>query len=121
MPVTAALIGGGAQLAGGLISGIIGKGQRNQGRKIVNGLQYPDESVPGEVIQNQNLAQQQAATGLPSEQYDQAMKNIQSNQLSSLQSANSRRGGLGVISGLNQNADNATLNLDTADANQSKE
>lgn len=118
MPVTAALVGGGLNLVGGLVKGIVGKSQKNQGNKILSGLQYPTESVPGEEIQNQNLAQQQAGTGLPSDQYEQAMRNIQRQQLVSIQGSQSRRGGLGSIAGIQQGTNDATLNLDTADAKQ---
>lgn len=114
MPV----VGIGAGLAGGLIKGLVGAKQKREGKKILNGLQYPTEQVPQEVIENQNLLRQQAATGLPSEQYANAMKNIQRSQLNAIRSAHDRRGGLGSIAGIQQGTNDATLNLDTADAKQ---
>lgn len=116
MPATAALIGGGASLLGGAIKGLVGSGQKKQGNQILNGLTYPDEQMPDEINQNKIAAQQQAATGLPSEQYQNAMKNIQQQQLLSIQSAQNRRGGLGAISGIQQGTNDATLNLNAKDA-----
>lgn len=115
MPVTTGLVIGGA---GALIKGLVGAKQKREGKKILNGLQYPTEQVPQEEIENQNLARQQAATGLPSEQYANAMKNIQRQQLLAIRGAHDRRGGLGAISGIQQGTNDATLNLDTADAKQ---
>lgn len=116
MPVTASLIGGGVNLLGGLFKGLVGGGQKKKGNKILNGLQYPTEQVPGEEIENQNLARQQAATGLPSEQYANAMKNIQRQQLVALRGAQDRRGGLASIAGIQQGTNDATLNLDAKNA-----
>lgn len=118
MPVTASLIGGGVNLVGGLVKGLFGGGQKRKGKKLLDSLQYPTESIPQEEIENQNLARQQAATGLPSEQYANAMKNIQRQQLTALRGAHDRRGGLGLIGGIQQGTNDATLNLDTADARQ---
>lgn len=106
-----------ANAAGGLLSGITGLIQKGQGRKLLKGLQYPTEQLPQEVVANQRLAEQRAAEGLPSEQYNQAMKNIQRQQLMALRGAHDRRGGLGVLSGIQQGTNDATLNLDVANAN----
>lgn len=114
MPV----IGVGAGLVGGLIKGIVGAKQKRQGNKILNGLQYPTEQVPQEEIENKNIAEQQAATGLPSEQYQNAMQNIQRQQLAAIRGAHDRRGGLGAIAGIQQNTNDANLNVDVADAKQ---
>lgn len=116
MPVT--LIGGGANLVGGIIKGIVGAGQKKQGKKILNGLQYPTESIPGEIVQNKNLAEQQAAAGLPSEQYNNAMRDIQRQQLMAIRSAHDRRGGLAAVSGIQQGTNDATNNLNSIDAQQ---
>lgn len=118
MPVTAGLIGGGAKLLGGLFKGIVGGGQKRKGRKLLNSLTDPVEAIPQEEIENQNLARQQAATGLPSDQYANAMKNIQRQQLVALRGAHDRRGGLGLIGGIQQGTNDATLNLDVADSKQ---
>lgn len=116
MPIKAAQSG--EQQIAGLIKTFIGAGQKRKGTKLLKGLVYPDEQIPQEEIENQQLARQQAATGLPSEQYANAMKNIQRQQLTALRGAHDRRGGLGAIAGIQQNTNDATLNLDTADARQ---
>lgn len=118
MPATSEIIGGIASGVGGFIKGIIGSGQKHKGRKLLKSLTDPVESVPQEEIENQNLARQQAATGLPSEQYANAMKNIQRSQLMAIRGAHDRRGGLGLIGGIQQGTNDATLNLDVADAKQ---
>lgn len=116
MPATAALIGGGVNLVGGLIKGIVGGGQRRRGRNLLNSLQYPTESIPQEEYQNQQLAQQQAASGLPSEQYNNAMRDIQRQQMTAIRNAHDRRGGLGLISTIQQGSNDATNNLNAQDA-----
>lgn len=105
-----ALVGG----AIGLVSGI---SQKSKAKKLLSGLQYPTEQLPQEVVANQRLAQQRAAEGLPSEQYNQAMRNIQRQQLMALRGAHDRRGGLGILPGIQQGTNDATLNLDVANAN----
>lgn len=105
-----------AQLGAGIIKSGIGLLQRHEGKKLMKGLQYPTEALPTEVIENQNAARQQAATGLPSEQYANAMKNIQRQQLMALRGAHDRRGGLGILPGIQQVTNDATLNLDAQDA-----
>lgn len=114
MPV----VGLGASLLGALGKGLVGGKQKKEGRKILDGLEYPTEQIPQEQIENQNIARQQAATGLPSEQYQNAMKNIQRQQLLAIRGAHDRRGGLGSIAGIQQGTNDASLNLDVADAKQ---
>lgn len=111
-------ISGIAEAAGGVISGITGLIQKHKGNKLLKSLQYPTEELPAEYQQNQNLAQTMAATGLPSEQYNLAMKNIQRQQLMALRAANDRRGGLNVLPALLQGGNDATLKLDAANAQQ---
>jgi len=111
MPVTGSLIAGGANLLGGVISGLFGSSQKKKGQKLLDNTPYPTETVPSEITQL-------ASTGMPSEQYNQAMRNIQRQQLMSLRGANDRRGGL-ITAGTNQQATNdATLNLDAQNAQQ---
>lgn len=112
MPVTASLIGGGASVLGGLIGGLVGGGQKRKGRKIISDAEKLgafNEKVPDEITTA-------ASQGLPSEQYQSAMKNIQQQQLTALRGAHDRRGGLGLISGIQQGTNNATLNLDVENA-----
>lgn len=112
------LIIGGVSAASGLIKGITGLFQKKKGKDMLKNLQYPDEAIPVELLQNQQQARINANLGLPSEQYNQAMRNIQRQQLMALRGAQDRRGGLAVLGGLQQNANDALLKLDSANAAQ---
>lgn len=107
-----------AGIASGLITGAAGLIQKGKARKALRNLEYPTEQLPDELARNQNSAEQLAAQGLPSEQYNQAMKNIQRQQLMSLRGAQDRRGGLMAISGIQQGTNDALLNLDARNAAQ---
>lgn len=127
MPVTSLLMsglmsgGGGsgqgiANVAGGLLSGITGYFQRRKAKKELAKLQRPEYTIPNEVLQNQRMAQAAANEGLPSQQYNQAMQNIQQQQNRALSAASSRRGALMALPGLQQQANDQLLNLDVKDA-----
>jgi hypothetical protein len=106
-----------AQGVGGLINLAVGAGQKRKGKKLLKKIgDSPDMNIPNEVLQNQKMAQLRANTGLPQEQYNQAMKNLQRNQMMALSGARDRRGGLSILSATQQNMDDGTLNLDVADA-----
>jgi hypothetical protein len=110
------LIGSIGQAAGGIAKGVVGYFQNRKANKLLKGLQYPTETMPSALVENQNRWRQLAGQGLPSQQYAQAMRNLQRTQLSSLMAAHDRRGGLGSIAGIQQGTNDASLNLDTADA-----
>lgn len=97
------------QLIGGGIKLLAGAKQKKEANKLLSGLKYPDEEIPTEITNA-------AATGLPSEQYNLAMKNIQRQQLVALRGAQDRRGGLAAISGIQQGTNDATLKLDSENA-----
>jgi len=101
----------------GLINAVVGAGQKRKGRKMLKQIgDSPNMNIPNEVLQNQKIAQLRANTGLPQEQYNQAMKNLQRNQMTALSGARDRRGGLSILAATQQNMDDGTLNLDVADA-----
>lgn len=108
-------IGGIANAVGGIISGIAGLKQMKEGKKILG--QIGEEVVPEDILTNQRMARQMAGEGMPSQQYAQAMKNIQRQQLTALRGAQDRRGGLDALSSLQQGTNDALLGLDVADAN----
>lgn len=112
----AALIPGLGQLVGGAISGLVGGSQKAKGRRMMKNMQFPEEQMPDEVLRNQQLAEEMAAGGMPSEQYAQAMKNIQRQQIAALRAAGDRRSSMGLISSIQQGTNDATLNLDAANA-----
>ena len=106
-----------AQGIGGVVSLFTGASQKRKGREMLKQIgDSPTESVPDEIVQNQKLATLRANTGLPSQQYNQAMKNIQRQQMMALNKANDRRGGLLTIAGNQQAANDALGKLDVADA-----
>lgn len=105
-----------ANMAGGLLSGITGYFQRRKAKKELDKLSRPEYNIPNEVLQNQKMAQAAANEGLPSQQYNQAMQNIQRQQNRALTAAGSRRGALMALPGLQQQANDQLLNLDVKDA-----
>jgi len=114
-----ALVGGLAQGAGARIQGISGIFQKREGNKLLK--RAGEEQVPQELLDNQMQAKQMANEGLPSQQYNNAMKNIQRQQLMALRGATDRRGGLATVSTTQQMANDALSNLDVADAQARKE
>lgn len=91
--------------------------QKREGRRALAKLTYPDESVPQEAIENRDRAREQANVGLPSAQYNQAMKNIQRQQSTALAGSQNKRGGLTVLPQILQGTNDATMKLDVTDAN----
>jgi hypothetical protein len=103
-----AVVGAGSALIGGL--------QRNKANKLFGQNPYPIQNVPQAELDNQQLALQMANEGLPSQQYANAMTNIQRQQASALRSAADRKAGVGLIGPIQQNTNNAVANLDVANA-----
>lgn len=110
-----------ASLLSGGISALSGLSQKKKANQMIANNPYPIQEIPQAIQQNQRLAQSYAGQGLPSEQYNQAKQNIGRNQVTSLQGAGDRRGGLMAIGGLNKQANDATLGLDVADANMKRQ
>lgn len=110
--------GAAAQAAGGLLSAGIGLIQRGQANRWLKRNPEQVETMPSEIRENQNLARLRANTGMPSEQYNNAMKNIQRQQLLALRGASSMGGGkaLSILGGLNQQGNDAVTNVDAQDA-----
>lgn len=91
--------------------------QKNEARKIASQNQYKPQGIPREELENQQIAKNQALQGLPSQQYNQAMQNIQRQQQAALAGGQDRRSGLGLVGATQQNADDATGRLDVENAN----
>lgn len=112
--------GGGGQglanIAGGLVSGVTGFFQRRKAKKELEKLKRPEYSIPNEILQNQKKAEMAANEGLPSQQYNQAMQNIQRQQNRALVGAGGRRSALMALPGIQQQANDQLLNLDVKDA-----
>lgn len=101
----------------GLISGLFGAGQRRRARKLAEQNAFPDEAIPQGVLDAEKIAEQDANTGLPSEQYNQARQNIARQQSQALSGANDRRSGLFTVAQNQQAGNDALLNLDVQNAN----
>ncbi len=107
---------------GGLVGGPIGAGigsllgagiglltghkQKKQGNNLLN-TPYPTMPIPDEITQ-------QANQGIPSEQYAQAQRNIQRNQMLAIQGMHKYRSS--DPSKIQQSTNDADLNLDTLNA-----
>ncbi len=111
MPVIIPAAAGALKMGVGLI-------QRGSANKWLKNNQEPTESMSSEIKRNQELANIRANTGLPSAQYNNAMKNIQRQQLLALRGASMQGGGkaLGLLGGINQQGNDAVGDLDARDA-----
>lgn len=115
IPGVGTLVGGLGGAALGVVSGLFGKKKANN---ILANNPRPTEAIPSEVLANQQIAQGAALQGMPSEQYDQAQKNIQRNQSAALTAASTTPGG-GVrnIGAIQQASNDASgqLNAESAE------
>lgn len=123
MPVSSilmgSLLGGGggagqgiANAAGGLIGGITGLFQKNKAKKLLNAAgEQPLYNIPQEILKNQKQAELNAAEGMPSEQYNNAMKGIQESQRNALSGALDRRSALMSLPSIQRQTNNAYGNL----------
>lgn len=91
--------------------------QKNEAKKLASQNQYHPMGIPREELENQQIAKNQALQGLPSQQYNMAMQNIQRQQQTALAGGQDRRAGLGLIGQTQQNTDDATGRLDVENAN----
>jgi len=88
---------------------IVGGTQKRKAKKELAKLNAdkPIETMPEEIKQSQELANLRAKTGLPSEQYNMAQKNIQRQQQRALRGAADRKMGLAMLPYLDDNANRA--------------
>ena len=105
-----------AQLAGGLLKTGVGLIQRGKANKWLKNNQEPVEGLQREFGEGQAIANNMANTGMPSEQYNLAMQNIQRQQLSALRGANDRRGGILAVAGNQAQGNDAVAELDAQNA-----
>jgi len=99
-----------------ILKGVSGLFQSIKGNKMAKNNPFPTAQVNQNIAKNAAIAEQMAQTGLPQQQYNQALQNMQRNQngvLTSLgRSANSSAGLASVLRASND----ASLNLDVNDA-----
>lgn len=114
VPGVGTLIGGIGGAALGLASGLFGKKKANN---ILRQNPYPQEGMPSEITANQQIAQNAANEGMPSEQYQAAQRNIQRNQAAALSAASTTPGGaVNNVGAIQQASNDATGNLNAQSA-----
>lgn len=101
--------GGGATTTLGAAQALYGMWKQKKNKR-------PTYEIPDEIKQNLNDATIQALEGLPAEQKQQYINNLQRSSAFSLSQANSRKGGLAGIASVNQNQNDAYANLLSMDA-----
>ncbi len=111
-----ALVGTLIGLGSALVGGIFGGGQKRRANRLEANNPFPEAQVNENLISNLTRASQLAGVGLPQEQYNRALQNIQRAQNAGLRTA-SRNGGTGSIASIVRAATDATGQLDVADAN----
>ena len=106
------------QLASGAVRLAYAQGQKaDANRRLRNLGEMPEMTVAPETYENQTLARINATNGLPSAQYNQAMRNIQRQQNAAIMRAQDRRSAGALIPAIQQVSDNAYGNLDAKNAN----
>ncbi len=117
---TGAAIGGpwGAAIGGaiGLGQSAYGIFQKHKANQLAAANKRPTYEIPSEIQQNLNQAQSMALEGLPSEQKQQYINNLQRSQNFGLGAASDRKGGLAGLGGLVQQGNDASMNLLSADS-----
>ena len=113
-----AIIGAVIAVGTGVYGVAEGANQKRRAKHQMQALERsrPVETIPDEVLKNQELANLRAKTGLPSEQYAMAQKNIQRQQARTLKAASDRKMGLSLLGAIDDNALTAQGNLDAQNA-----
>ena len=101
--------GGGATTTLGAVQLAYGLYQQKKNKR-------PTYEIPEEISKNLNQAQQQALQGMPEEQKQQYLANLQRSSAYALGQSNSRKGGLQGLSAINQNQNDAYANMLGMDA-----
>lgn len=108
-----------AKLGGGLIKFLAGDSQKGEGKRLLAQIgESPNMPIPDEVLRNQKMAELRANTGMPSQQYFQALRNLHRMQLGRLKQAYDRKGALGMLAGSEQGLNDAILKLDVENSNR---
>lgn len=101
--------------AGGATT-LLGLNQYYKGKKMLKNNKRPTYEIPAEVQANLNQAQQMALQGLPEEQKQQFLNNVQRSQAFSMSQAGSRKAGLAGLATINQQGQDAYGNMLSMDA-----
>jgi hypothetical protein len=115
MAIPAAVVAAGISAIPSVIKGIQGIFQGAKGRKLAKKNVRPDYAIPESFTKNLALAENRARVGLPQQQYNQAQQNFQRNQAGALRQFG-RMGNPRGLAGMVRAGNDATMNLDVADA-----
>lgn len=115
-----AIIGAGVGLATAAYSVGTGIDQKDKAKRSAAQaeLYKPVEKLPSELLENQTNARIASQTGMPSQQYNAAMQNIQRTQAKAIRDAQGRRVGGAMATAVQDNTNNALLDLDVQNAKQ---
>ncbi len=115
MPGLGTAIGAGA---GALLGAGIGlyQHQHNKKKAAEDEANRPKYEIPVEIQQNLTQAQQQELQGLPEEQKQQFISNLQRSSAYALSQGSSRRAGLAGVASVNQNQNDAYGNMLSQDS-----
>ena len=113
-------IGLGLQAATGVVQGIQGISQVRKSRKEMDALEKPEFRIPEEIQDNLTDAELNRYYGLPEAQKREFLNNLEQSSLNALKSASDRRGGLQMVSNIQeqQNQSANQLMLQDIQANQ---
>lgn len=107
--ITGALLA--AQVATGVAQAVAGGVKANR-------LDRPEYKIPDAVEANMTMAQRMAFQGLPDEQKQEFIQQIDRQMSSSMQGMSDRKAGIGAISALNQQAQDSSMKLLSMDTQQ---
>lgn len=107
--ITGALLA--AQVATGVAQAVAGGVKANR-------LERPEYKIPDAVEANMTMAQRMAFQGLPDEQKQEFIQQIDRQMSSSIQGMSDRKAGIGAISALNQQAQDSSMKLLSMDTQQ---
>lgn len=91
-----------------------GMKQKKMGRQQMAAIE--GKEVPAALMENQRIASQMAAEGMPAEQYAAAKREIDRANVGAITASNSRRGGLSIIPNILRATNDAYLRLGSNDA-----
>src|SRR6478609_8914336 len=91
-----------AMAAQGIASAIRAGKQKREANKIIQGNEFPNQNIPQAALDATRLAEIDANTGLPREQYAQAQQNIARNTNNALRQGQDRRTGQANIGAIQQ-------------------
>lgn len=115
MPIPLVALAAGAAAIPQLVKGVSGIFQSAKGRRLEKNNIRPTYQIPGEFGTNVAKAELMAREGMPTQQYNNAVNNIRTNQAGGFLAASRGRGRQSIAS-MMRVGNNATMGLDGTDA-----